>query len=83
MLVYSIDSAKSFEVVRLIYDKEPDLTGYMLVHKLCFTVKRLSRIIPWYFNKVVSQIILRSDVSAILKSIHVLEIVREFVWVKQ
>ena len=31
---------------------------------------------PWYFNKMVLQNTLRSDVSAIFKSIHVLEIVR-------
>ena len=31
---------------------------------------------PWYFNKMVLQNTLRSDVSAILKSIHVREIVR-------
>ena len=30
----------------------------------------------WYFNKMVLQNTLRSDVSAILKSIHVREIVR-------
>ena len=39
--------------------------------------------IAWYFNKMVLQNTLRSDVSAILKSIHVREIVLEFVWVKQ
>ena len=40
---------------------------------------------PWYFNfnKMVLQNTLRSDISAILKFIHVREIVREFVWVKQ
>ena len=37
----------------------------------------------WYFNKMVLQNTLRSNVSAILKSIHVREIVRKFVWVKQ
>ena len=37
----------------------------------------------WYFNKVLLQYTLRSDVSAILKSINVLEIVREFEVVKQ
>ena len=31
---------------------------------------------PWYFNKMVLQNPLRSDVSAILKSIHIREIVR-------
>ena len=36
---------------------------------------------PWYFNKMVLQNTLRSDVSAILKSIHVRDIVQEFVWV--
>ena len=37
----------------------------------------------WYFNKMVLQNTLRSDVSAILKSSNVLEIVREFEVVKQ
>ena len=34
----------------------------------------------WFFNKMVLQNTLRSDASTILKSIHVREIVREFVW---
>ena len=38
---------------------------------------------PLYFNKMVLQNTLRWDVSAILKSIHVWEIVQEFVWMKQ
>ena len=54
---------------------------FMIYTETGFQKKFLSK--SWYFNKMVLQNTLRSDVSAILKTIHVREIVRDLVWVEQ
>ena len=43
---------------------------FLLKNTMCKNKQRLRR--AWYFNKMVLQNTLRSDVSAILKSIHVI-----------
>ena len=47
-----------------------------LIEIMIFNMTHIFELIkPWYFNKMVTQNTLRSDVSAILKSIHVRKIV--------